>query len=145
MGGSSAVRKLYRTGGRGWGGPKWHSPNSSMPFHRAQKSLDFQGPTPSHLPSQWICTYQKHYVWGCINHWCINSYNPSKPSASATMYGSRLYTLHGDPVSRIIPSSATSNNNGATYLFRQSDTRIFRECQRAEIWREDGERGGRRR
>jgi hypothetical protein len=28
-------------------GSKWHSPNGSMPFHRAQNSLDFQGPTPS--------------------------------------------------------------------------------------------------
>ncbi len=32
-------------------GPKWYSPNGSMPFHRTQKSLDFQGPTPAHLPS----------------------------------------------------------------------------------------------
>ncbi len=32
-------------------GPKWHSPICSMPFHRAQKSLDFQGPTSSHLLS----------------------------------------------------------------------------------------------
>jgi hypothetical protein len=32
-------------------GSKWHSPISSMPFHRAKKTLDFQGPTPSHLPS----------------------------------------------------------------------------------------------
>jgi hypothetical protein len=31
-------------------GPIWHSPNGSMPFHRAQKSLDFQGLNPSHLP-----------------------------------------------------------------------------------------------
>jgi hypothetical protein len=23
-------------------GPKWHSPNGSRPFHRAQKSLDFK-------------------------------------------------------------------------------------------------------
>jgi hypothetical protein len=29
--------------------PKLHSPNGSMPFHRAQ--IDFQGPTPSHLLS----------------------------------------------------------------------------------------------
>jgi hypothetical protein len=26
--------------------PKWHSPIGSMPFHRAPKSLDFQGPSP---------------------------------------------------------------------------------------------------
>jgi hypothetical protein len=32
-------------------GPKWLSPNGSMPFHRAQKSLDFQGSTFSHMPS----------------------------------------------------------------------------------------------
>ncbi len=32
-------------------GPKWHSPIGSMTFHRDQKSLDFQGPSPSHLPS----------------------------------------------------------------------------------------------
>ncbi len=31
-------------------GPKRHSPIGSMPFHRAQKTLEFQGPTPSHLP-----------------------------------------------------------------------------------------------
>jgi hypothetical protein len=33
----------------------------------------FQGPTPSHLPSQWICTHQKHYARGRINNRCINS------------------------------------------------------------------------
>ncbi len=32
-------------------GPKWHSPIGSMPFHRAQKTLHFQGLTPSHLPT----------------------------------------------------------------------------------------------
>ncbi len=44
--------------GEGWAleissflGPKWHLPNGSIPFQRAQKTLDFQGPTPSHLPS----------------------------------------------------------------------------------------------
>jgi hypothetical protein len=31
--------------------PKCHLPISSLPFHRAQKTLKFQGPTPSHLPS----------------------------------------------------------------------------------------------
>ncbi len=30
---------------------EWHSPIGSMPFHRAQNSLYFQGPNPSHLPS----------------------------------------------------------------------------------------------
>jgi hypothetical protein len=57
-------------------GFKWHWPICSMPFHRAQKTREFQGPTPSHLPSSWICTatHPKHYVQGCINHRCINSY-----------------------------------------------------------------------
>ncbi len=32
-------------------GPKWHSPIGSMTCHRPKKTLDFQGPTPSHLPS----------------------------------------------------------------------------------------------
>jgi hypothetical protein len=54
-------------------GPKWHSPLNLMPFHRFQKTLEFQGPTPSHLPSSWICTHLKHYAWGCINHRCIKS------------------------------------------------------------------------
>ncbi len=31
-------------------GPKWHSSVSSMPFHRAQKTREFQGPTPSYFP-----------------------------------------------------------------------------------------------
>jgi hypothetical protein len=32
-------------------GTKWNSPTGLMSFHRAQKTLDFQGPSPSHLPS----------------------------------------------------------------------------------------------
>ncbi len=35
---------LLGHGGGGFLGPKWHSPIGSMAFHRAQKSLDFQGP-----------------------------------------------------------------------------------------------------
>jgi hypothetical protein len=31
-------------------GHKWHPPMGSMTFQRAQKSLDFQGPTPSNMP-----------------------------------------------------------------------------------------------
>jgi hypothetical protein len=31
-------------------GPQMASPIGSMPFHRAQKTFEFQGPTPSHLP-----------------------------------------------------------------------------------------------
>jgi hypothetical protein len=30
-------------------GPKWHSLNGLMPFHSAQKSLNFQDTIPSHL------------------------------------------------------------------------------------------------
>jgi hypothetical protein len=54
-------------------GPKWHSPIGSMPFHRSQKTRQFQGPTPSHFPSQCICTHRKHYAQGCINQRCKNS------------------------------------------------------------------------
>jgi hypothetical protein len=36
--------------GGGFLGPKWHSPIGLMPFHRAQKTLEFQGLTPSHFP-----------------------------------------------------------------------------------------------
>jgi hypothetical protein len=32
-------------------GPKGDTPFGSMPFHRAEKTLDFQCPTPSRLPS----------------------------------------------------------------------------------------------
>jgi hypothetical protein len=31
-------------------GPKWHSTIGSMPFHRAQKTLEFQGPKNSRIP-----------------------------------------------------------------------------------------------
>ncbi len=39
---------------------------------------EFQGPTPSHFPSSWICTHPKHYAWGCIN-----SYKLSEGSISS--------------------------------------------------------------
>jgi hypothetical protein len=57
-GGGGAVRAdpLLGPVGGGWAleissflGLKWHSPIGLMPFHRAQKTLDFQGPAPSHL------------------------------------------------------------------------------------------------
>ncbi len=32
-------------------GPKWNSPIGSFPFHRAQKTREFQGLTPSHFPT----------------------------------------------------------------------------------------------
>jgi hypothetical protein len=32
-------------------GPKWLSPIGSLPFHRAQKTREFQGPTPSNFPT----------------------------------------------------------------------------------------------
>ncbi len=60
-------------------GPKWHSPIGLIPFHRAQKTLEFQGPTPSHLPKQWICTHPKHYAQGCINHMCIGGFMHKSP------------------------------------------------------------------
>ncbi len=41
-------------------GPKWHSLMGSMPFYGAQKSLDFQGPTPPTCPCNGCCPHQKH-------------------------------------------------------------------------------------
>ncbi len=35
-------------------GPQWYLPFGLIPFYRAQKSLDFHGPTPSHFPKKWI-------------------------------------------------------------------------------------------
>jgi hypothetical protein len=45
-------------------GPKWHSPIGSMPFHRTQKGLDFQGRTPSY----WNRPHLNHYLQGRIPH-----------------------------------------------------------------------------
>jgi hypothetical protein len=69
-----ACRSVTWESGRGLGpgnleflGPKWHSPIGSMPFHMSQKSPNFQGPTPPHLPKWLICLHQKHYVQGRIS------------------------------------------------------------------------------
>ncbi len=51
-------------------GPKRHSPNGSLPFHRAQKSLDIQE-TPSHLYATKALPVP--YVRDRINHRSINS------------------------------------------------------------------------
>ncbi len=42
---------------------------SSMPFHRVQKIIDFQGPTPSHLSN----------AQGCINQRCIGGFMYKSP------------------------------------------------------------------
>ncbi len=42
---------------------------------QGSKNLDFQGPPlPMALVMYSICTHQKHYARGRINHRCINSY-----------------------------------------------------------------------
>ncbi len=41
---------LGQVGGGSFLGPKWLLPIGSMPFHRAQKTLDFQGPIPPTCP-----------------------------------------------------------------------------------------------
>jgi hypothetical protein len=63
----------------------------------AQKNRDFQGPTPSHLPSQWICPHQNNYVLGTINHRSINSYkyDYSPPSDSFMSQYSHLDQMEG--------------------------------------------------
>jgi hypothetical protein len=50
-------------------GPKWHSPDGSMPFHRAQKSLNFQGQTSSTCPRN----VSARIVRDRVNHRSINS------------------------------------------------------------------------
>jgi hypothetical protein len=55
-------------------GPKWYTPNGSMPFHRAQKILDFQGPSPSHVPLYPNGDASINYARGLINHRSINSW-----------------------------------------------------------------------
>ncbi len=50
----------------------WYSPIGLMPFHRAQKTLNFQCPTPYHLPSYWIWnnTYVGQKSHNCeLNEW----------------------------------------------------------------------------
>jgi hypothetical protein len=44
----------------------------SMPFHRAQKTLDFQGTTP--FPLALVMDLHASKTKGHINHRCINSY-----------------------------------------------------------------------
>jgi hypothetical protein len=43
-------------------------------FTGPKKTREFQGLTPSHFPSWWICTHPKHYAQGCINHRCIGCF-----------------------------------------------------------------------
>ncbi len=83
-------------------GPKWHSPIGSMPFHRTQKTIDFQGPTPSHLPSYGCCRHKKHYARGRRNLRCINSYKvtcgsygPWKLTYIITIYALCTYDIYG--------------------------------------------------
>jgi hypothetical protein len=55
----------WRGGGATFLGSKWHSPNGSMPFHRAQKSLAFQGPTPPTCPRNGSARI-KYITYGAI-------------------------------------------------------------------------------
>jgi hypothetical protein len=64
---------LRREVGGGWAlefssllGPvKWEQADRRVPFG-AQEAQEFQGPTPSHFPTQ--CRHPKNYARGCINH-----------------------------------------------------------------------------
>ncbi len=56
-------------------GPKWHSPISSMSFHRAQKlPVSRSQPSPT-CPCKGYAVMHasKTLCTGCINHRCINS------------------------------------------------------------------------
>ncbi len=57
---------------------KWHRADRRVLFG-AQKTRDFQGPTPSHLPKYWICTHSKHNARGCIHHRCICGFMYKSP------------------------------------------------------------------
>ncbi len=57
---------------------KWHRVDRQVPFG-AQKTREFQGTTPSHLPKRWICTHPKHYAQVCINHRCIGGFMHKSP------------------------------------------------------------------
>ncbi len=56
-----AGKSITRASRRGLG------PGSQASAIWAQKSQDFQCPTPSHMPNQWICPHQKHYIQSFIN------------------------------------------------------------------------------
>ncbi len=47
-----------KVGSRRGGGEAMAFTRLSMPFHNTQKTLHFQGPTPSHLPTYCICSNQ---------------------------------------------------------------------------------------
>jgi hypothetical protein len=55
-------------------GPKWHTPIFSMPFQRAQKTLEFQGPAPYLLALVMDMHAFKTLCTGPINQRCINIY-----------------------------------------------------------------------
>jgi hypothetical protein len=46
-------------------GPKWHSPIGSMPYHRARKTLHFQGPTPPTCPRN-VSAHIKNITHGAV-------------------------------------------------------------------------------
>jgi hypothetical protein len=41
-------------------GPQMELAYRLVTISQAQKTRDFQGPTPSHFPSKWIYTHAKH-------------------------------------------------------------------------------------
>ncbi len=63
---------------------KWHWADRRVPF-RAQKTRNFQGPTPPTCPNNDSARIKNHYVQGRINHRCIGSF----------MYKSSRLTLRG--------------------------------------------------
>ncbi len=81
-----AQHPLLEQVGGGWAlkiesflGPvKWHRVDRRV-LLGAQKTRDFQGPTPPTCPSNGCFPHQKHYVWGRINHRCIGGFMYKSP------------------------------------------------------------------
>ncbi len=68
-------------------GPKWHSPDSSIPFHRAQKSLISRAQPPPTCPRNgFVCIKSITVHPGRINHRSINSHNQTE-----------LFSFHEEP------------------------------------------------
>jgi hypothetical protein len=69
--------------GGGWA-PNGTPLSAHCHFTGPKKTREFQGLTPSHFPSWWICTHPKHYAPGCINHRCIAWFMHTRPLVTLT-------------------------------------------------------------
>ncbi len=73
---------------------KWHQADRRVPFG-AQKTQEFQGPSPSHFSKYWICTHPKHHAQGCINQRLFYAHEPPGDFNKCILGKSRAHTLGG--------------------------------------------------